>query len=318
MSIVTIEEAVRLLRDGEVVSLPTETVYGLAGRIDSPAALEKIFAVKKRPFFDPLIVHVGETEAARALASVWPEIYDVLAREFWPGPLTLIAKKTPMVSPRITSGLDTVALRCPAHPLALEVLKRLGIPLAAPSANRFGRTSPTLASHVENEFAGEVPVLDGGPCTVGVESTVLRAEHDGTKWQVRVLRPGGVARAQLRKVLDDEGVPYELTRESSSASPGHLPAHYQPISPLILLSKQKWSHEVQRQVEQHLGRPLHGANEIRLATTAQESARVLYTQLRETSSDANHALWIERNDARAGEEWEAIWDRVERAASLVL
>lgn len=318
MSLVTTDEAVQLLRQGEVVAIPTETVYGLAGRIDSPTALEKIFAVKKRPFFDPLIVHVADTETARHLTSEWPEIYDLLAQKFWPGPLTLIAQQTAKVSPWITSGLETVALRCPAHPLALELLERLGLPVAAPSANRFGRTSPTLASHVEQEFAGTVAVLDGGPCMVGVESTVLRAARVGTKWQVRVLRPGGVSRAQLRAALDAAGMQYELNRESSCASPGHLPAHYQPVSPLVLLTNQEWSPEVQQQVEQHLGHRLLGAKEIPLSDTAQEAARVLYSQLRETSSDTDHALWIQRPPARRGEDWEAIWDRVERASTLVI
>lgn len=318
MSSVDVREAIEALQRAEVVALPTETVYGLAGRIDSESVLHRIFAVKQRPFFDPLIVHISELSAAHPLCSSWPSLYERLAQEFWPGPLTLIAPKSSLISPLITSGLETVAVRCPAHPLMLQVLREVGIPLAAPSANRFGRTSPTTAAHVEAEFSGQVPVLDGGSCAIGLESTVLQAAEQGGEWWIQVLRPGGLSRPALRAFLDREGIRYRLTREDSAASPGHLKAHYQPVSPVILLRDQIWSDEVKANVECNLGRTLKSAREVSLPSAPQEAARRLYELFRVLSTDADQALWIRRKPEQEGEDWEALWDRVERAAALKL
>ena len=146
MSIISAQEAIARLEAGNVVAIPTETVYGLAARIDDAAALRHVFEVKQRPFFDPLIVHVADVAQAKLLTRNWLEVYDVLVEAFWPGPLTFVADKTEAVSPLITSGLDTVAIRCPRHPVALQILREIHIPLAAPSANRFGRVSAYLFS----------------------------------------------------------------------------------------------------------------------------------------------------------------------------
>lgn len=315
MSIVNETRALELIRQGEVVALPTETVYGLAGRIDSNDTLKKIFAVKQRPFFDPLIVHVHAVEQARALCREWPALWDVLARRFWPGPLTLISPKADSISSIITSGLETVAIRCPNHPVALKILREFGTPLAAPSANRFGRVSPTSAQHVEAEFNGEVAVVDGGPCLVGVESTVLATEYTDGVWRVKILRPGGVSRVHLRKALEEEGLKFQLLREESVASPGHLKAHYQPTSPVVLLNGLSWNDTLQKQTESRLGRKLNGAVELHLPATAQEAARVLYEEFRRLSTDPNRIIYIVRKPAHSGEDWEAVWDRVERAST---
>lgn len=316
MSLITADQAIEELRAGRVVAVPTETVYGLAGAINSPAALTDIFALKRRPSFDPLIVHVHSAGQARGLVEEWPDIYDLLVEKFWPGPLTLIAKKTPAISPVITSGLDTVGLRCPQHAVMLDMLRRLNIPLAAPSANLFGQTSPTAAAHVEAEFEGKIPVVDGGPCEVGVESTVVSAQKKNGKWTISILRPGGVSRARLADVLKKAGVDFEIELRQSVASPGHLTTHYQPRSPVILLENKNWSDAIQSEVEKKLGRKLSGAVELQLPESPQQAARMLYESFRRLSTSSNRAIWIARRDR--SEDWEAIWDRVERAASLTI
>lgn len=318
MSIVTTQQAIEELLRGDIVALPTETVYGLSARIDNEAALKKVFATKHRPSFDPLIVHVENRKQAHSLCVEWPEIYDALAEKFWPGPLSLIAKKRSAVSHTISAGLDTVALRSPNHPLFREVLRGVGVPLAAPSANRFGRTSPTRASHVETEFAGKVAVVDGGECNIGVESTVLSATLANDKWQIKILRPGGCTREALEKFLTESGFKFEIARETSALSPGHLKEHYQPESPLILLEEKNWNEEIQKQCEKKLSRRFSGVSELKLPQTPQEAARVLYAEMRRLSQSEAHALWTKRTRDQQGDAWEAIWDRLERASSLII
>jgi L-threonylcarbamoyladenylate synthase len=319
MSRITIQQAVERLCAGDVVALPTETVYGLSARIDSEPALMKVFAVKERPSFDPLIVHVSDVRQARALCSEWPAIYDLLTEEFWPGPLTLIAPKLPSVSNTITSGLLSVAFRCPQHPVFLEAIARVGVPLAAPSANRFGRTSPTTAAHVEEEFDELVAVVDGGACEVGVESTVLTAEKAaGDKWQLKILRPGGISREALRDFLDEHQIKFEISRAASPASPGNLKEHYQPKSPVVILNGKSWDELAHAATEKILNRKVTSAVELRLPRTPQEAARVLYSEFRKLSRSADHVLWITRKESHHGEDWEAVWDRIERASSATL
>ena len=314
MSLISAQQAIELLKQGGVAALPTETVYGLSARIDQETALKNVFATKHRPSFDPLIVHVLDVEQARGLCAEWPPLYDLLAQEFWPGPLTLIARKRPEISTTITAGLDTVAIRRPAHPVFAEVLKGVGVPLAAPSANRFGRTSPTTAQHVETEFAGQVPVVDGGPCTIGVESTVLTFENS----HLKILRPGGCTREVLEQLLKLHKLNYPVTREASVHSPGHLKEHYQPDSPLVILENQVWNEKIKQRVEEKLERKIAGATELKLPNTPQDSARVLYSEMRRLSRGSEHILWIQRTQATNEQAWEAIWDRLERASSLII
>ncbi|MCX6140122.1 MAG: L-threonylcarbamoyladenylate synthase [Candidatus Kapabacteria bacterium] len=214
----------RALREGSIVAIPTETVYGLAGRIDSEEALRTIFAVKGRPADNPLIVHVATVAQAHALIlATERSIVDLLAAAFWPGPLTIVLRKAPGLSDQITAGLDTVAIRMPSHPIALEVIKAAGSPLAAPSANRSGRPSPTMAVHVENDLGNSIVILDGGPCEIGIESTVVRALADN----LLILRPGvisaeALASATGMQVSDPTGA------EPLRASPGTRYRHYSP------------------------------------------------------------------------------------------
>lgn len=317
MSIISIDQAVSALTAGELVAIPTETVYGLAGRIDREETLKKIFTVKSRPFFDPLIVHVSELAQAKSLTREWPQLYDLLAQNFWPGPLTLIAPKNDLVSSLITAGLDSVGLRSPAHPLAREIIRRVGTPLAAPSANRFGRTSPTKAEHVETEFQGMISVVDGGACDVGVESTVLRASNSLGKWQIEILRPGGISPKQIRNLLDRRQISYTIGRAHSNASPGHTKAHYQPESPVVIINKRYDETEILSLVCDRLEQNFTSIVRLPLEGEPSQAARTLYQQLRDLSRK-NAVIVIEKSEFHASEDWQMVWDRVERAAILHL
>ncbi len=221
--------AIHWLRAGECVAIPTETVYGLAANALDPAAVVKIFEVKNRPAFDPLIVHVPELEAAARYAAEFPAPLRALAERFWPGPLTLLLPKRAIIPDLVTSGLPRVALRAPAHPMAQSLLRALPFPLAAPSANPFGYISPTTAQHVHDQLQGKIPyILDGGPCTVGVESTIVGFE-DG---QPVVYRLGGLAVETLEAVAGP--VLVRVNQSSNPAAPGMLTMHYAPRKLLIL------------------------------------------------------------------------------------
>lgn len=226
-----IETAARLLRTGELVAFPTETVYGLGADATNDRAVAAIFAAKARPAFNPLIIHLFKAEEAGALALV-DDRAALLMQRFWPGPLSLVLRRAPQcrVSLLASAGLDTLALRVPAHPTAREILRAAGIPIAAPSANRSGRVSPTNADHVLAELDGRIAaVLDGGPCRIGIESTVL----DLSGLTPILLRPGGVPLEELEALLG----PIASARDSDAAaprSPGMLESHYAPSLPLRL------------------------------------------------------------------------------------
>lgn len=225
-----IAEAAALLRAGGLVAVPTETVYGLAARADSAEAVAAIYRAKGRPEFNPLIVHVPDIAAARALAAFDPRA-EQLAAAFWPGALTLVLPLCPEapIAPAVTAGLATIALRCPAHPVMRALLAESGLPLAAPSANRSGAVSPTRAEHVAASLGGAVPlVLDGGQCAAGIESTIV-ALREGGGWQV--LRPGPVTQAQLAALL---GTSPDAVTASKVEAPGQLASHYAPGKPLRL------------------------------------------------------------------------------------
>ncbi|MGE0877542.1 MAG: L-threonylcarbamoyladenylate synthase [Acidimicrobiia bacterium] len=224
-----IDDAVATLRAGELVAIPTETVYGLAADASSDQAVAKIFATKGRPTGHPLIVHIASVdELSRWAATPIPETAMQLGRAFWPGPLTIIVRRSSLVSAAVTGGRDTVGIRVPDHPLTLELLRRFDGGVAAPSANRFGRVSPTTAHDVEAEFDGHVLVLDGGPCRVGVESTIV----DTTVEPIVVLRPGAVTAEQIEAVL---GRPVERTAQGPSRAPGMLASHYAPNATVELV-----------------------------------------------------------------------------------
>jgi len=231
-----IEKAKELLKSGETVAMPTETVYGLAANGLDPYALAKIFEAKNRPKFDPLILHIGKLRQIEDLVIDVPELLKILAHEFWPGPLTFVLKKKSIVPGLATAGMDTVGIRMPRHPMAVELLNSLDFPLAAPSANPFGYVSPTSANHVKRQLGGRIPyILDGGTCVVGLESTIL----DLTGQKPKVLRKGGIPVENIERVVGR----LDITEESSSnpKAPGMLVSHYAPQKPLILGDIQKLS-----------------------------------------------------------------------------
>ncbi len=222
-------KAASLLRAGCLVGIPTETVYGLAGNGLDPAAVLDIFKVKQRPAFDPLILHVADARQVEPLVAEFPPMARQLADRFWPGPLTLLLDKSPLVPDLVTSGLPRVAIRMPAHPMARELLSMLEFPLAAPSANPFGYVSPTTARHVEQQLGQAIPyILDGGACQVGIESTIIGFESG----QPTVYRLGGLAleaiEAEVGKVV------LALNQSSNPAAPGMLKSHYAPRKTLLL------------------------------------------------------------------------------------
>jgi L-threonylcarbamoyladenylate synthase len=232
-----VARAAELLRAGEIVALPTETVYGLAGHALNEQTVRQIFSVKGRPMIDPLIVHGLDVEFLLGLAH-FTSSGRQLAEAFWPGPLTLVLKKQAAVPALVTAGRDTVAVRVPAHPLARAVLKACGLPLAAPSANPFGYISPTRAEHVRASFGAKVPwILDGGPCSVGLESTIVDVSDPAGP--PRLLRPGPITHEALEQILGQRVILPTLTKTTDAleglAAPGMLARHYSPRTPLTLL-----------------------------------------------------------------------------------
>ena len=218
-----------LLVRSELAGIPTETVYGLAANAFDPVAVAKIFKVKERPFFDPLIVHTSNLEQVKGFVEEIPKKAYALADTFWPGPLTLIFRKKPIIPDIVTSGLDTVAVRIPNHSLTLELLKSIDFPLAAPSANPFGYVSPTSAEHVNEQLGAKIAyVLDGGFCSVGIESTIL----DFNGEDVTVLRLGGCEVEEIEKLIGK--VTIKTTSSSNPVAPGMLESHYAPRTPIVI------------------------------------------------------------------------------------
>jgi L-threonylcarbamoyladenylate synthase len=249
-----ISKAVKLLDEGEVVALPTETVYGLGANALDPVAVAKIFAVKERPSFDPLIIHLATREQIHEYCDISPELNEIvqkLIQEFWPGPLTMVLPKKDIIPDIVTSGLATVAVRMSADPIMQEICKAFGKPIAAPSANRFGRISPTSAGAVLKELDGKIPlIVDGGACNAGLESTIIRVEVGELKPQLHLLRAGPVVKEDLQK-FGKVIRPKKLTERAKSAllekmeqeggntieAPGMLDSHYAPSTPLYIFDK---------------------------------------------------------------------------------
>lgn len=236
-----LDKAERLLKEGALVAIPTETVYGLAANAFNATAVLEVFAAKQRPAFDPLIVHVADRNGVDRVARTLPLGATELMERFWPGPLTLILPKREEVPDLVTSGLDTVGVRMPDHPLTRALLDRLPFPLAAPSANPFGYVSPTTAKHVADQLEGRVRyILDGGPCRVGLESTIV-GQEDG-RWVIH--RQGGVPQEDVESVI---GSVHSAQRHVLPVAPGMLESHYAPRKPLLL-------GDLERLIGEHQGR----------------------------------------------------------------
>ena len=307
-------QALAALRRGDVIGLPTETVYGLAADASRPEAVRRIFELKGRPADHPLIVHVADARQLERWARDIPESAHVLAAAFWPGPLTLILAKQPGVPDEVTGGQATVGLRCPAHPMALALLHEFDGGLAAPSANRFGHVSPTTSAHVREEFGDAVPVvLDGGDCAVGIESTILDLSGDTP----RILRPGRITRAQIEALV---GAVAEGGDAHSPRASGTLDAHYAPRTALLLLPREALAAEARQQ--EALGKrvavltmhPLPpGLRGIALPVDPDGYAHGLYAALR--SLDALGANLLLAQRPPESRDWLAVNDRLRRSAA---
>lgn len=227
-----VDEAARLIQQGELVAMPTETVYGLAGDALNPTAVRAIFVAKGRPSSDPLIVHIADRDQLAQVACDVPAQFHLLADTFWPGPLTIILPKHPQLDPLITAGHDTVAVRMPNHVVAQALIRQSGRPLVAPSANLFSHPSPTTADHVMDDLGGRIPlILDAGPCPIGVESTII----DITQSPPVILRHGGIPAEQLTTVIGDIIIRRRVIAHHEAApAPGMLLKHYSPRTPLII------------------------------------------------------------------------------------
>jgi L-threonylcarbamoyladenylate synthase len=315
----TVEQAARVLRAGGLVAFPTETVYGLGADAANAAAVHRIFAVKGRPPDHPLIVHIRRTEDLELWAADVPETARLLGQQFWPGPLTLILRRHPMVLDLVTGGQDTVGLRVPRHPVALALLERFGGGVAAPSANRFGRVSPTDPAHVAEDLGGEIElILDGGRCDVGVESTIV----DLTSGQPAILRPGGIPREVLEHALNTS---VALRPQGPVRSPGQHSVHYAPRARVVLTSPGK---QTRREVAELLSsgarvgvmspHPVEtlpaGATSIPLPSSLPEMAAHLYASLRLVDTLGLDVVVVVRPPGRGL--GLAINDRLERAAGL--
>ncbi len=345
----SIKRAVDVLKAGGLVAMPTETVYGLAADANNVSAINKIFLSKGRPSGHPLIVHIARPHLSlsndqEAASNVWREILSqwsrdvspealILAHAFWPGPLTMILPKAKNVLLEITGGQETVGVRCPKHPVAQDLLKEFGGGLAAPSANRFGRISPTTAEHVREEFPGdEVLVLDGGPCDVGIESTIVDLTRLDTHGAV-ILRPGAITQAMIDQALGEN----EVTDGASAKTglvprvSGSLSAHYAPKTKLVLydakdtqsvlailakvnnpdLKNIAWVHFSKDLLANELGLK-NVAKEVLLPLESKAVARELYALLRQLDALKVDCIFFEQ--LPDGLEWDAIRDRLGRAS----
>jgi L-threonylcarbamoyladenylate synthase len=291
--------AVSALRAGGLVAFPTETVYGLGADARQPSAIGRLYRVKQRPADHPLIVHLGDVQQLEAWSDQVSSEGWRLAERFWPGPLTLVLRKAPHVSPLVTGGQDSIGLRVPAHPLALEFLRRFGGGVAAPSANRFGRVSPTTAAHVRADLGNDVDwILDGGPCRIGLESTIV----DCTRPLPRVLRPGGLTLEDLSAAL---GFTPEVARAADVRTPGQLPSHYAPRARMLLVRADELAAQAERFRQQ-------GCRVVTLADHQLQPER-LYAELR--AADDQEADWILAVPPPADHYGWAVLDRLEKAAA---
>jgi L-threonylcarbamoyladenylate synthase len=311
-----IETAADFLKSGEVVAIPTETVYGLAANAWNADAILKIFETKRRPLFNPLILHVANKADVHTLCTHFPEELQRLTDAFWPGPLTILLPKSELVHDLITAGSPLVAVRIPDHPLTLKLLQAVEFPLAAPSANLFGTISPTTAWHVLEQFDGIIPaILDGGPCKIGLESTIIKMEGD----QIIILRTGGITPDMIEEIT---GVPPVISREIADQpeAPGMLKSHYAPNKPLFIghLNDLIQEHPDKKLAVLAFGSSVNHPNIVAMENLSEqadlhEAALHLFAMLRKL--DASNAEIILAPMLPATGIGLAINDRLERAAA---
>ncbi|MGD0580283.1 MAG: L-threonylcarbamoyladenylate synthase [Bryobacteraceae bacterium] len=309
-----IAQAAAILRRGGLVAFPTETVYGLGANALDAAAVRRIFEVKQRPATSPLIVHAASERMARDYALDWPASARDLARRFWPGPLTLVVPKKPVIPDIVTAGLGTVGLRVPAHPVAVALIRAAGVPVAAPSANRFTQLSPTSAEHVRASLGDAVDlILDGGSTPVGIESTVLSLAGRPT-----LLRPGMISKEELEVVIGDVAVApaagaqafLEDAADLAHAAPGMHRKHYSPRTPLLLIAPGERPVGGRGAVVSHRS---HAHGVVRMSADPRRYAAALYATLHEL--DGQGYDWIAVERVPELDAWAGIRDRLTRAAA---
>jgi len=315
-----VQRAAELLAAGELVAIPTETVYGLAARADDDAAVAKIYATKGRPTDHPLIVHVAAPDESAAFATDVPEVAQRLMRAFWPGPMTLILPRAAGKGDAAAARQPTIGLRCPSHPVARALLaatRQLGVPgLAAPSANRFGRISPTRAAHVVDEFGDALAVLDGGACDVGIESSIV----DCTRGYPMLLRPGMIARERIEAAA---GEPLRELDAQAPRAPGTLAAHYAPKAKLRLMPQQMLTSALQLLGDEPLKLAVYsrsvplgaarGVRHRRMPQRPDQAAQELFNTLREFDAEGAQLIWVEEPPEDPA--WDGVRDRLQRAAA---
>jgi L-threonylcarbamoyladenylate synthase len=313
---ITVKNAAARIRAGELVAFPTETVYGLGANALDAAAVEKIYAAKGRPATSPLIVHVASVSMASTIAAEWPAEAEALAQAYWPGPLTLVLPKTAAVPGIVTAGLPTVGVRMPDHPLALALIREAGVPIAAPSANRFTGLSPTTAEHVEGIFGDTIPILAGGPCRVGIESTVVSISAS----VITMLRPGHVSRDAIADIIGrpvSEIVAAPMPAAGSAhAAPGMHERHYSPRTPMVLTREPDPRGAYLYYADDRTRDRPHAvmaARAIQMPQDPEAYAAHLYSALHELDRAGLPVISVEPPPDTP--EWAAVWDRLRRAAS---
>ena len=304
-----IEHACQLLRQGELVAFPTETVYGLGADASSPQAIARIYALKGRPSNHPVIVHLAQAGDIRDWARDIPMAAWALADAFWPGPLTLILPRAERVPLAVTGGQDSVGVRVPAHPVAQQLLRAFGGGIAAPSANRYGHVSPTCAEHVREEFSDSAPyILDGGDCEVGLESTIVSLVGAPT-----LLRPGGISRAQIEAVI---GPLAAVAGDDVPRAPGTTVSHYAPSTPLCLLTDAEWASGYRPEAAVLARRPKPWSHQGVWLEAAADPVRYghdLYASLRSLDRVGAPVILVEAPPEHP--DWEAVRDRLNRSAA---
>lgn len=312
-----IEQAALAIRSGSVVAFPTETVYGLGADALNAESVQKIYTAKGRPPTNPLIVHVLDRDAAKALSSRWPDFADALLGAFAPGPLSIVVPKASSVPDIVTAGMNSVAIRIPSHPVARALLEASGVPIAAPSANRANAVSPTTAQHVQKSLGGRIDlILDGGAAQAGLESTVV----DLTVTPPRILRPGPVARSQIEAVIGSVDAPEEFDDSDLINSPGMLRKHYSPDAVLHIVSAADFPSALAARSSENIGCIVHSshceppdyAEVIRLPADARQYGAQLYAALH--AMDERGVAEILLEEPPHGDEWHAVHDRLRRAA----
>jgi L-threonylcarbamoyladenylate synthase len=302
-----VEAAAKLIRAGELVAFPTETVYGVGANALDAAAVDRIYEAKGRPRTSPLIVHVASIAMAQELVREWPDRASLLAERFWPGPLTLVLPKSDRVPGRVTAGLDTVGIRMPDHSVALDLIREAGVPIAAPSANRFSELSPTTAAHVRDALGSSVAmVLDAGPTQVGIESTVLSLAGP----EAVLLRPGMISQAQIEEVIGPVQVFAASAPEEAHPSPGMHRKHYSPRTALVIVSDGALPEG--RVAYLWITTPASAAGGCQMPADPKAYAARLYQVLHELDSQGFDCIAIERPPT--GMMWTGILDRLERAS----